>query len=127
MPSNYGGHPFYAQMDLRRFAKAEVSGPEGKLLGQEFQGREFVVEAVQFAAEDLLVVPLFLLQGFNLQDPAFHNGGAGAVALDEVIGKLLEECARILIRWSLENTHPYYFYGDNVAHLEMNNNDPNGF
>ena len=34
-------------MDLRRFTKAEVSGPEGKLLGQEFQGREFVVEAVR--------------------------------------------------------------------------------
>lgn len=23
--------------------------------------------------------------------------------------------------------HPYYFYGDDVAHLEMNNDDPNGF
>lgn len=45
----------------------------------------------------------------------------------ELRNKPLEECARILIRWSLENIHPYYFYGDDVAHLEMNNDDPNGF
>ena len=45
----------------------------------------------------------------------------------ELRDKPLEECARILIRWSLENMHPYYFYGDDVAHLEMNNDDPNGF
>ena len=27
----------------------------------------------------------------------------------------------------MENIHPYYFYGDDVAHLEINNDDPNGF
>lgn len=42
----------------------------------------------------------------------------------ELRGKSLEECARILIRWSLENIHPCYFYGDNVAHLEWNQDDP---
>ena len=45
----------------------------------------------------------------------------------ELRNKPLEKCARILIRWSLENIHPYYFYGDDVAYLEMNNDDPNGF
>ncbi len=45
----------------------------------------------------------------------------------ELRNKPLEECARILIRWSLENIHPYYFYGDDVAHLEISNDDPNGF
>lgn len=39
-------------------------------------------------------------------------------------GKSPEECARVLIRWSMENIHPYYFYGDNVSHLEWNKNDP---
>lgn len=45
----------------------------------------------------------------------------------ELRNKPLEKCARILIRWSLENIHPYYFYGDDVAYLEMNNDDPNDF
>ena len=45
----------------------------------------------------------------------------------ELRNKPPEECARILIRWSMENIHPYYFYGDDVAHLEINNDDPNGF
>lgn len=35
----------------------------------------------------------------------------------------LEECAEILIRWSLENIHPYYHYGDDVAALEQAGND----
>lgn len=42
----------------------------------------------------------------------------------ELRGKSLEECARILIRWSMENIHPYYFYGDSVSHLEWNKDDP---
>ena len=45
----------------------------------------------------------------------------------ELRDKSMEECARILIRWSMENIHPYYFYGDDVAHLEINNDDSNGF
>lgn len=42
----------------------------------------------------------------------------------ELRGKSPEECARILIRWSMENIHPYYFYGDSVSHLEWNKDDP---
>lgn len=38
----------------------------------------------------------------------------------ELRGKSPEECARILIRWSMENIHPCYFYGDSVSHLEWN-------
>lgn len=36
----------------------------------------------------------------------------------------MEECAQILIRWSLENIHPCYFYGDGVSHPEWNQDDP---
>ena len=42
----------------------------------------------------------------------------------ELWGKSPEECARILIRWSMENIHSCYFYGDNVSHLEWNKDDP---
>lgn len=45
----------------------------------------------------------------------------------ELRGKSLDECARILIRWSMENIHPYYLYGDEVAHIEFNNDDPNDY
>lgn len=45
----------------------------------------------------------------------------------ELRGKSLDECARILIRWSMENIHPYYLYGDEVAHIEFNNDDPNNY
>ena len=45
----------------------------------------------------------------------------------ELRGKTLEECARILVRWSIENIHPYYLYGDNVEHIEFNNDDPNDY
>lgn len=38
----------------------------------------------------------------------------------ELRNKPLEECARILIRWSLENIHPYYRYGDTVSYIEFN-------
>ena len=41
----------------------------------------------------------------------------------ELRDKPLKECAEILIRWSLENIHPYYHYGDDVAALEQVNND----
>ena len=40
----------------------------------------------------------------------------------ELRDKPLKECAEILIRWSLENIHPYYHYGDDVAVLEQVNN-----
>ena len=42
----------------------------------------------------------------------------------ELRGKSPEECARVLIRWSMENIHPCYFYGDSVSHLEWNKDDP---
>ena len=45
----------------------------------------------------------------------------------ELRGKTQEECARILVRWSIENIHPYYLYGDNVAHIEFNKKDPNDY
>lgn len=45
----------------------------------------------------------------------------------ELRNKPLEECARILIRWSLENIHPYYHYGDNTAYMEINNESPDEF
>lgn len=41
----------------------------------------------------------------------------------ELRDKPLKECAEILIRWSLENIHPYYHYGDDVAALEQIDND----
>lgn len=45
----------------------------------------------------------------------------------ELRGKSLDECARMLIRWSMDNIHPYYLYGDEVAHIEFNNDDPNDY
>lgn len=45
----------------------------------------------------------------------------------ELRGKTQEECARILVRWSIENIHPYYLYGDNVEYIEFNNDDPNDY
>ena len=41
----------------------------------------------------------------------------------ELREKPLKECAEILIRWSLENIHPYYHYGDDVTALEQVDND----
>ena len=41
----------------------------------------------------------------------------------ELRDKPLKECAEILIRWSLENIHHYYHYGDDVAALEQIDND----
>lgn len=45
----------------------------------------------------------------------------------ELRNKPLEECARILIRWSLENIHPYYHYGDDTAYMEISNESPDEF
>lgn len=45
----------------------------------------------------------------------------------ELRNKSLEECARILIRWSLENIHPYYRYGDTVSYIEFNGDDVDGY
>lgn len=65
----------WCQLCLCRFAKADVSCPEGKLLGEEAQGFEFFVQTAEFSAEDFFVVALFLLQIGDLIDPAFHDGG----------------------------------------------------
>lgn len=45
----------------------------------------------------------------------------------ELRDKTQEECARILVRWSIENIHPYYLYGDNVEYIEFNSDDPNDY
>ncbi len=45
----------------------------------------------------------------------------------ELRDKPLEECARILIRWSLENIHPYYHYGDTPVYMDSGKDDPSGF
>lgn len=45
----------------------------------------------------------------------------------ELRDKSMEECARILIRWSMENIHPYYFFGDEMVHQGMHDDDPNDF
>ena len=45
----------------------------------------------------------------------------------ELRDKPLEECARILIRWSLENIHPYYRYGDTVSYIEFNRDGADGY
>ncbi len=45
----------------------------------------------------------------------------------ELRDKPLEECARILIRWSLENIHLHYHHGDTPAYMESSKDDPSGF
>lgn len=45
----------------------------------------------------------------------------------ELRDKPMQECARILIQWSIENIHPYYLYGDEVAHIEFNGDNPNDY
>lgn len=45
----------------------------------------------------------------------------------ELRDKSLEECAEILARWSVENIHPYYFYGDDVATITYNQENPNDY
>ena len=45
----------------------------------------------------------------------------------ELRNKPLEECARILIRWSLENMHPYYRYGDTASYIEFNGDGADGY
>ena len=45
----------------------------------------------------------------------------------EVREKPLEECARILIRWSLENIHMYYLYGSNVDTRQFSGHDTDSF
>ena len=45
----------------------------------------------------------------------------------ELRDKTQEECARILVRWCIENIHSYYQYGDNVEYIEFNNDDPNDY
>ena len=45
----------------------------------------------------------------------------------ELRDKPLEECAQILIRWSLENIHLDYRYGDDVVVVEHNEEDPEDY
>ena len=52
-------------------------------------GFKLLVQSIQLTAEHLLIVALLPLQSADLHDPAFHDGGALAAALDEVIRALL--------------------------------------
>lgn len=45
----------------------------------------------------------------------------------ELRDKTLEECAQILIRWSIENIHLDYRFGDDVVVMEYNQEDPEGY
>jgi len=45
----------------------------------------------------------------------------------ELRDKPLEKCARILIRWCVENLHPYYHYGDDVETIEYRQEDPDKY
>lgn len=45
----------------------------------------------------------------------------------ELRGKSTEEAARMIVRWSIENIHPYYHYGDDVEYFEFNREDPNDY
>ena len=45
----------------------------------------------------------------------------------ELRDKSMEECARILIRWSMENIHMYYLYGSDVDNRQFGNHDMNSF
>ena len=45
----------------------------------------------------------------------------------ELRGKTLQESAGILIRWSMENIHPYYYYGDDASYMEYSTESPEGY
>lgn len=49
------------------------------------QGGKLVVQIVQLAAEDALIVPPLLFQRLDLGDPAVHHRRAGNVGVDEVL------------------------------------------
>ena len=58
--------------------------------GEELERVKFIVQAVQLPAENLLIVALLRFQCGDLIDPAFQDRRAGAAALDEIVGPLLE-------------------------------------
>lgn len=45
----------------------------------------------------------------------------------ELRGRTLQESAGILIRWSMENIHPYYYYGDDALYMEFSAESPEGY
>ena len=45
----------------------------------------------------------------------------------ELREKPLEECAQILIRWSMENIHMYYLYGSDVDNRQISGHDTDSF
>ena len=67
----------------------ETIGTELKLLCQELQRGELVVQPVQLLAQHRFIVPLALLQSLHLQYPPVHHRGAVASALNEVIALVL--------------------------------------
>ena len=63
--------------------------PNLKVLGEHLKGGKFIVQVVQLAAEDALIVPPFFLQRVDLGDPAVHHRRAGDVGVDEVLHPFL--------------------------------------
>ena len=45
----------------------------------------------------------------------------------ELWDKSMEECARILTRWSMENIHMYYLYGSDVDNRQISGHDTDSF
>ena len=45
----------------------------------------------------------------------------------ELRGKTLQESASVLIRWSMENVHPYYYYGDDASYMEYSAESPENY
>ena len=69
--------------------KADAACAEGQFLRQELERLELLIQSVQLTAEHLLIEALLSLQGADLHDPAIHDGGALAAALDEIVRALL--------------------------------------
>ena len=59
------------------------------LKGEHLKGGKFIVQIIQLAAEDTLIVPPFVLQRLDLGDPAVHHRRAGDVGVDEVLHPFL--------------------------------------
>jgi len=45
----------------------------------------------------------------------------------ELRDKSLDESARLLVQWSLENIHPYYHYGDDITNMEYSGDAPDEY
>ena len=77
-------------MILCRAPCAETLCPDAELLREQAQIVELVVETVQLALEDVLVMAFLLFKSANLQNQLFHDRGAAAATLNEIIGAFRE-------------------------------------